>query len=308
MDGLETVAHIIDKKPEEAYNVPVDITPVEVDNDVTLLDEAPAVVERNYVEEAQRDGWVPKEQYKGAPEKWVPAEKWVERGEIMRPLKAEISKYKRELEEVRMTTFQAMQAFQQVQRQKAEAEIMQLKAQQQAAFESGNYTGYEAAKAKIDEVAASVPQPQQHYGPSENDTQLAARVADEFKQRNADWFETDPVLTQKAQQYVQFEMHQAMQAKQQRGMPPALTPYEFADILGNAEQMFSKGKNVMPKPQPAQVASGSNRGVAQPQQVSANMLKAEDRSIYNHLVQRGAIKTDKEKASFLKEVIASYKS
>lgn len=42
--------------------------------------------ERNFETEASADGWVPQDQWKGDPNKWIPAEDFVKRGETILPI------------------------------------------------------------------------------------------------------------------------------------------------------------------------------------------------------------------------------
>jgi hypothetical protein len=56
--------------------------------------------EVNYEEEASKDGWVPQEEWKGAPEKWVDAQTFVENGQkINGILKSKVERLESALEE-----------------------------------------------------------------------------------------------------------------------------------------------------------------------------------------------------------------
>ena len=84
--GLEAIA----SEPEEI---------VEHDNDEH---QSASNVDSDVERQAEEDGWVPKDKYRGDPEKWVSAEEFVERGKhINRILQAKLKRQEKEMEELR---------------------------------------------------------------------------------------------------------------------------------------------------------------------------------------------------------------
>ena len=60
----------------QAVNQPV------VDEQTQTIQQDPAPQVDSYEQQAREQGWRPKEEYEGDPEKWRPAKEFVERGEL----------------------------------------------------------------------------------------------------------------------------------------------------------------------------------------------------------------------------------
>lgn len=127
---------------------------------------------------AREQGWRPKEQFKGAPENFVDAKTFYERGLIVWPLlKAENQALRAEIDRVRVDAQRALQ----VSEQSREREVAELKIElQQArlarkeAVKEGDGDNFEAAEARIKELESAIQasQPIKPSGPPQTDPQF----------------------------------------------------------------------------------------------------------------------------------------
>jgi len=147
--------------------------------------------ERNFAEEASREGWVPQEQWKGDPKKWTDAETFVQNGERIagiavkkaRNLEATVEELNARLAEVELAK-QDFVAFTQksLERERREKEILleRLEAQQAEAVGTGDTEAFKAATRQIKEIQSAKPPPAQ------------TEWAKEWAKEN-DWYTKDAV-------------------------------------------------------------------------------------------------------------------
>ena len=76
-----------------------------VADETAKVEETEKVAEPSEIEQkAMKMGWTPKDQFKGSPDKWRPADEFVERGENMLPIiKAQVKRQDREIAELKET-------------------------------------------------------------------------------------------------------------------------------------------------------------------------------------------------------------
>ena len=170
------------------------------------------------IQRATDSGWTPQEDFKGDPEKWIPAEAWNERADTMLPLlKAERKKtaeenqrLKNELAATKSTTEAEITQLKKTMKQlvnvnenvttrayeKAKATLLKEK---RAAIENSDGKAFEelskqeieldkAKPIKVDTSNLDIPARSIESGP-----------LDAFKSRNAEWYEKDEELTGYAQ-------------------------------------------------------------------------------------------------------------
>lgn len=110
--------------------------------------------ERDWEAEAEVYGWVPKEQFKGDPDKWRPAEEFVRRGEEILPIvRKQNEKLQAKLSELEETNKNMSRMFEKTierERQKAAQEIANLKAEKREAISQGDAVRVEQIDAQID--------------------------------------------------------------------------------------------------------------------------------------------------------------
>ena len=151
--------------------------------------------ERDFEAEARVDGWVSQEEWKGDPNKWIPAEDFVKRGETIRPIVqakfrkslATVEDLRREME-TQKGVFGEFQKFQEQALAKANKEredaIAQLEVERKKAISEGDGDAFDRADKKLQDLRqAPVKEP-----PKEN-----PEVAS-WKAENT-WYGSDRALT-----------------------------------------------------------------------------------------------------------------
>ncbi len=149
-------------------------------------------------ERARQEGWKPKEEWKGPPEKWLPAEAFNAKGEqIARILSVRTKKQEEllarqaaKLEELTTVIgeFRDYHASAIEQERAAhKAEIERLKAEKAKADHIGDFDAYKDAERKIRDLEAVSPPPQKQRSDARNPD------IDAFIERNQ-WFSSDPEM------------------------------------------------------------------------------------------------------------------
>lgn len=104
-------------------------------------------------DKARRMGWVPKEEFRGDPEKWRPAEEFVERGENMVPLlRSQVKRQEREIAELKQTMQQFAEFHSKTEQRALEKAFATLKEQQAAAVAAGDGAAFVRVGEQIDEL------------------------------------------------------------------------------------------------------------------------------------------------------------
>jgi len=274
-DEQQVASNDVDNQSQEEYNTSVE-TPSS--DDV-----------------ARKEGWVPKEEFRGDPNKWVDADTWVKRGEIMRPLKDEIAKLRREHERERAQMISAMNDIQRIAREDAEKKIQEIRGKQKAAFEAGDWNTFEAADAARRELENGT----RNTAPAPDHQALAyeaQKAAEEFKAANT-WFERDPVRTEAAQNFVALAITKA----QSEGR--VLMPEDFRGLLNEA------GRRYAPQATPKTPVAPSTGNRPAPQQGKRfSDLSAEDKQTFDALYRRGIFKRagslEKAQENYAKEILS----
>lgn len=155
--------------------------------------------ERNFEAEAAADGWVPQESWKGDPDRWIPAEDFVKRGETILPIVQ--AKYRKTVEEVgelkrkfeeREGVFSDFQKFQEQALTKANKErqdaITELETLRAKAITDGDGQTFTQTDKKLQELRAENVTPPKKDPPKESPEVTA------WKSENK-WYMTDRELT-----------------------------------------------------------------------------------------------------------------
>lgn len=155
--------------------------------------------ERDFEAEAAADGWVPKDSWKGDPNKWIPAEDFVKRGETILPIVQ--AKYRKTVEEVgelkrkfeeREGIFSDFQKFQEQALAKANKErqdaIAELEALRAKAITDGDGQTFTQTDKKLQELRAEPVAPPKKETPKESPEVTA------WKTENK-WYLSDMELT-----------------------------------------------------------------------------------------------------------------
>lgn len=104
---------------------------------------------------ALKMGWTPKDEFKGDPAKWRPAEEFVERGENMLPIvKAQVKRQEKEIAELKESMRQFGEYHTKTEMRAYERAVADLKAQRAAAIAAGDGEGFD----RVDEQLTALRQ------------------------------------------------------------------------------------------------------------------------------------------------------
>lgn len=158
---------------------------------------------------ALETGWVPKDQFRGDPEKWRPAEEWVERTETLMPimkatnrnLEKKLQETEAKLREQEETSKKFANFMKGVEERAVKQALEQLREQRKEAFRNGDAEAFEQAEAKMKEIetAASKKQPETVVQQPVEHPQFV-----EFKTENP-WYSSDPAMRAYADTYAQYK-------------------------------------------------------------------------------------------------------
>lgn len=184
--------------PEAGFSLPEGQQPEGTDT-------APAA--RDFDAEAKEMGWVPKEEFRGNPDRWKPAQQFVEDGENILPIvRAENKRLKDKLDSVEKdyaTRFERLDKAAQVTIKAAKAqfdrELAALQTQRDEAVKAGDLQAFKATEKQITDHTANAPKvedfeekPKAADAPANDDTVLA-----KWQDTNK-WYGTDDTLTEAA--------------------------------------------------------------------------------------------------------------
>lgn len=111
------------------------------------------VEQHDYEAEARERGWVPKEEFKGDPSRWVEAEEFVSRTDTMMPLlKADRDRLKRELGDLRRSLKQATKHFEGAEKRAYDRAKADIENKLTEATEAGDVAGAKAALKEMEEL------------------------------------------------------------------------------------------------------------------------------------------------------------
>lgn len=116
--------------PVETINPPVETQQPQEQSSTPQVD--------SYEEEARAQGWRPKDEYEGDPDKWRPAKEFVERGELF----GKIDTMGRELKETKKALRMLQEHHTKVKETEYNRAVSELKALQKRHLEEGNSDGY----------------------------------------------------------------------------------------------------------------------------------------------------------------------
>lgn len=172
------------------------------ENEEAVIDESPKgetekVGEPNEVEQkALKMGWTPKDQFKGDPDKWRPADEFVERGENMLPIiKAQVKRQDREIAELKETLQRFGEYHTKTEQRAYEKALNELREARAQAIATGDGAAFDRVDTEINAMQNQLrPAIEVKKQDSENDP-----VYVEWKSRNT-WV-NDPRAEQWAFQY-----------------------------------------------------------------------------------------------------------
>lgn len=160
--------------------------------------------ERDWDAEARDMGWVPQEQFKGDPERWKPAQKFVEDGENILPIvNARNKSLEKKIEKMEADFAKRLEAIDRTsknvlerQKQAHKEEMDRIKAGMKEAVANGDSETYEALEKRRDDLTQNAPR--ESDGGDDVDSVRSAWMADNS------WINDDYEAAMEAQSYGNF--------------------------------------------------------------------------------------------------------
>ncbi len=112
-----------------------------------------AQVSAETIAKAEKMGWSPKDQFKGDPAKWRPADEFVERGENMLPLvKAQVKRQEREIAELKAGMKQIAEYHDKTAQREYAKALQELREQRAEAIAKGDGAAFDKVDGEIDKL------------------------------------------------------------------------------------------------------------------------------------------------------------
>lgn len=230
-------------------------------------------------EQAMSQGWVPKDEYKGDPEKWVDAGEFIRRGELF----TKIEHQNKRIKDMERALHEITRHHSQVKEVEYQRALATLRAQKKTALEEGDADAVIAAEEAIDAVKEH--QRAAQYEPQVEQSGEAHPEFVEWKTKNA-WYENDPDLNAWANGLAP------------RYVSQGLSPSQVLQKL--AEEVKVKFPNKFQNPRqnrPSAVEGGGPRGTSS----SSFQLTPEERRVMQTFVRQGVM-TEEQYIADLKKI------
>lgn len=129
-----------------------DKTPAKVEGET-----GEAEVSLDIIAKAEKMGWTPREQFRGDPAKWRPADEFVERGEKMLPiLQANVRKQEREIAELKASMRELGEYHSKTAQREHEKALQQLRQERADAIAKGDGVAFDKVDAQIADLRTKV--------------------------------------------------------------------------------------------------------------------------------------------------------
>lgn len=226
----------------------------------------------DYESTAREQGWLPKEEYQGDPDKWRPAREFVERGELF----GKIDHMGRELKETKKALKMLQEHHTKVKETEYKRAVDELKALQKKHLEEGNSDGYLEASELLTDLKAEqkARQVAAEVAPNQPDPRFVSWV-DANK-----WYQKDPDM-RKFADVVGLEYAQAN---------PGLDPEEVLDFVSKKVKTTFKERFVNPNRTKPSAVEGA--GSTAPKAKGSFELTDDERRVMNTFVRTGVMKAD----------------
>lgn len=109
------------------------------------------------IAKAERMGWTPKDQFRGDPDKWRPADEFVERGENMIPLlRSQVKRQERQIDELSRTVKEFAEYTSKADQRARERALAELKEARAAAIKAGDGDTFDKVDEAITELREQI--------------------------------------------------------------------------------------------------------------------------------------------------------
>lgn len=211
---------------------------------------------------AREIGWTPKDQFKGDPEKWKPAEEYIRASkDINKSLSKDVRELRSTVENMSRTSATLLQ------QQLADRDAYWA-SQRAAAVEEGDNNAADYA----DQQRAAV---QQEYARTMRPT--ITNEAAEFAERNRAWFQKDPLATRRAFEVTEAYAQSGAPAHEQLAAAERQIRKEFPELFSSAKQP------------PSVNGSGGRTAGVSGRKKGFHDMPAEAQAVAKDMVNRGSI-------------------
>lgn len=261
-------------------------------------------VDHEIESEARESGWVPQDQYKGDPNKWVSAEEFVERGRSINPilrknnerLRAELASDRAELKKLKLTIDEFKTEFATMKENAYKRAINDLKAQRREALKDGDFEGADAIDEQIDQYKADVQavKPSVKQAPEPEPQQLSETFK-EWQSENK-WFNEnkEPELFDSAEGYAI-----RLRNKIRKGEIDPLSEGEFLENVSNYIKKRYPEKFENPRRKEGSSVGGSgSRGETSGGKKSYSALPPEAKRACDDFVEQGIMTKEQYVAEY----------
>lgn len=236
----------------------------------------------SYESLAREQGWKPKEEYEGDPEKWRPAKEFVERGELF----GKIDSMGKELKETRKALKMLQEHHTKVKETEYKRAVDELKALQKKHLEEGNSDGYLETTELLTDLKAE--QKAREVVTQNTPTQVDPRFT-EWVSLNK-WYTANPEMRQYA------DVVGLGYAQQNPNLDPEdVLQYVTAQVKARYRDKFVNPNRTKPSP-----VEGANT-TSSPKKESGIELTDDERRVMNTFV-RANVMTKEEYISQLKSM------
>ena len=228
---------------------------------------------------ARRQGWRPKDEYRGPEDKWVDAEAFLKRSDEELPVMRErLRKQDRDLAELKSTVTKFAEHHAKVEKIAYERALAEVKKQRREALAIGDADGFEAAEERLQEL--------KEVKPATTQKAAAAEIAPEILTwaKANPWFTSEPRLAKYAQQYA-LELENEDPT---RGMTDILKDVT-KEVMARFPEKFANAKRAAP---PA--VEGTSSVAAGKGSKTYQALPPEAKKACDDFIRKGLIKSKDE--------------
>lgn len=189
-------------------------------------------------EKAREMGWRPQEEWDGDPERWMPAEEFVERNERLKTrgdkiLQADNAKLTKELDELKHTVTDLKSYLTKNEQRAYQRALDDLKSKQRQAVEEGDTAAFDAVQKQMEKVQKQASEDQEQ---APDNRQTDQGDSPEFKAWHAEnpWYGQDPTMTVKANEIAPQLAPFASNEREHYDMVAKYIQDNFPDKFGKA--------------------------------------------------------------------------
>lgn len=239
--------------------------PVVENTPETIVPESTPQVD-SYEAQAREQGWRPKEEYEGDPNKWRPAKEFVERGELF----GKIDHMGKELKETRKALKMLQEHHSKVKETEYKAALNELKLLQKKHLEEGNSDGYLEATDLLTDLKAEQKARQvvEESAPPKQDPRFIQWV------NSNKWYQTDATMREYADTV----------GLGYASRNPGLDPQEVLEYVDQQVRARFKDKFVNPNRSKPNTVEG---GDTPPVKKTSFELTDEERKVMNTFLRNG---------------------